>query len=717
MADKMRTQKNIIKLSSQYYLELDPELTEENKNTDVFLGWEYSQGKIKAKTLQKLFPKSNIQFFPVAKTNLQESCILKNIELLKDKFKHVTNAHILIDWPEECQSLLQNLQSSFPHSVTLTSKNHLANKDNSSTVDNLILNIEDDPILFLESTEPRRYLLNIFKNNIIKTHCIGSIESYLQYQLFVSNTEKISLKSECIVNGSLTAWMQYQLAQTFPSEIFRHEFMQNKAEQIFKNVMHYIFSHLNENIIIICGYKTMNLIELHLEKIKSRNDLKIYEKNNLAYLKEKKEKINQHFMLSQPSKDSFLEYIHVPGFFISDLLEEKTPLVNWLDFARKSYANSFIRASKNYNDWTKLDINAAQERDYFRFSYRLAQDRNMFFPSIFDILVAGSAVVDSNFSYELMKECKKFPENEKLASSLPEIHLPLDHFFKHTEKVSIEKFSTIQSKKKFKKTKLKAVEKISQQKNITPISEEKYADNTWVHEDHPYSCSFPSEDIFMEKLALDIKKNMSDKLKSQEINYQELQTDFYEGLDIRETIRNWHKEKIIVKELHNTGKPDIGTVVFSFADPAKDSYYSWRSFWLAEQHDDSNLMFYATPFKDNLIGPGIAKSEFGGFAVIPLPSSIENPWGNPFIQHYARNATECLILAGALSTNHKSILFISNHPPSQHIAKILKQSRKNIIYAKLDEFPQEDIRLVRTFHILAEAGVRNYAQKYIRKDS
>jgi hypothetical protein len=29
-------------------------------------------------------------------------------------------------------------------------------------------------------------------------------------------------------------------------------------------------------------------------------------------------------------------------------------------------------------------------------------------------------------------------------------------------------------------------------------------------------------------------------------------------------------------------------------------------------------MFYATPFKDNLIGPGVAKSEFGGFAVIPL---------------------------------------------------------------------------------------------------
>lgn len=713
----MRIPKNSIKLSSQYYFELDPNLIEKNYHENMFLGWEYLQGKMRAKILNKLFPNQNIFFFPISATNLQESCILKNLDILKDKFEHFHDSHILIDWPEEFQSILPKIINSFPHCLTLANKTSLNENDRSTTVSNLMTNIEDDPILFLESTDPRRYLLNIFKEKINSIQCIGSIEAYLQFKLLNSTLERNPIQSEFIVTGSLTAWMQYHLGHNFSPNIFNYDTIKIKAQQIFKNIINYLLTQNKKNIIIVCGYKTLNLIEHQLNNISNLNDLNLFKKDNISYINEKKEKTHHQFILCQPSQDTFLEYVHVPGFFIQDLLQEKNVIQNWLDFAKKSYSAAFIRTCNKYNDWTKLDINASQERDYFRFSYRLAQDRNMLYPNIFDMLLAASAVIDSNFSFEFMKECKNFPINPIMASTLPEIHLPLTHFFQHTEKVSIQKFETIQSNKKLKKIKLQSVDKINQNKNIIPVSEEKYADNTWVHEDHPYSCSFPSEDIFMEKLALNIKKNMSDKLKSQEISYQELQTDFCEGLDIRETIRNWHKEKIIIKEMHHSGKPDIGTVVFSFADPNKDSHYSWRSFWLAEQHDDSNLMFYATPFKNNLIGPGIAKSEFGGFAVIPLPSTIENPWGNPYILHYARNSTECLILAGALTTNHRSILFISNHPPSQHISKILKQSRKNIIFAKLDEFSQEDIRLVRTFHILAEAGVRNYAQKYIRKDS
>jgi hypothetical protein len=332
------------------------------------------------------------------------------------------------------------------------------------------------------------------------------------------------------------------------------------------------------------------------------------------------------------------------------------------------------------------------------------------------LLLSAKAVLNSNFAYEMHKEMQTFPLHHNYSHTLKQIELPLDSFFENTQKISLQKFATIQSQKAVKKTKIHSVHKNPSLKNVEPVSEEKYADNSWVHDDHPYSCSFPSEDIFMENLARDVKKNVQERMKAKEQSYQELQSDFCDGLDLKETVRNWHKEKIIVKETLRIGKADIGAVVFGFAHHNEDQRFSWKSFWLAEQHDDSHLMFYATPFKDNLIGPGIAKSEFGGFAVIPLNSYIEHPWHHPYILNYAQNCTETLILAGALSSTHKSILFISHHPPSQHIIKILKQSGKNIIYARLDEFSQTDIRHVKTFHILAEAGVREYAQKYIRKD-
>ena len=127
-------------------------------------------------------------------------------------------------------------------------------------------------------------------------------------------------------------------------------------------------------------------------------------------------------------------------------------------------------------------------------------------------------------------------------------------------------------------------------------------------------------------------------------------------------------------------------------------------------------MFFATPFQNTLIGPGIAKSEFGGFAVIPLPSYTENPWNDAFIRAQAQTPAEALLLAGALATEHRTVLYIGNHPPSRRIADLLKRSGKTILHVRLAELPPEKIRRVKTFHILAEAGVREYAEKYIRKE-
>jgi hypothetical protein len=156
--------------------------------------------------------------------------------------------------------------------------------------------------------------------------------------------------------------------------------------------------------------------------------------------------------------------------------------------------------------------------------------------------------------------------------------------------------------------------------------------------------------------------------------------------------------------------------VFRFEnDPGEGESFSWRAFWQAEAHDNSHLMFYATPFQDNLIGPGIAKSEFGGFAVLPLTSLAFDPWVDPYIRALCRTPIECLLLAAALGTREKALLFISSEPPPKNISNMIRRSGKSLIFQRLDDCPPEKIRRLRTFHILAEAGVRAYAQKYIRK--
>ncbi|KAB8032197.1 hypothetical protein [Fluviispira multicolorata] len=714
-------QKNLdkkIQISENYFFEFDKNLLEKFKNEESFLGWEYTVGKIHSALLEKFIPHCNVTFLPIMGSSLQENCILKNLPEEAEIFLP-KNMQILVDWPEEGSEIITQIIKSFPSCVSLATHKTVDQNAYIESNDSLVNQIQNNPVVFIESLDSRRFLLNKLSKNTSSVHCIGGIETYLQWQILnkMSPYQNFNIPSELQLSGASLTWLQLKMYEVFSFDNDTHNFIHKKLEKaVYKTIQH-IIAHNSKPILIICGIELFKKIENTLKIIKNKTEFNNIFSKKVVQIKKNQDKNNaNNLLLCQPSKETASDYINLPSFFANDLLKLNEKITSWLDFARHSFAQAFIRTSDRYAEWTKFKINASQERDYFRFVYRLAKDRNMIFPNTFDLLLSASAVIDSNFAFEFLKECKDYPTNPNFVAALPVVDFPLNHFIKNTAKISIQKFETLQSKKTFKKAKLKSVDKIKKFYKPVPVNEDKYADNTWVNEDHPYSCSFPSEDIFMERLAANVKKNMNEKIRSQEIVFRELQADFCDGLDLRETIRNWHKEKIIIKDLLNVGKADIGAVVFSFADSQKDNLYSWKSFWLAEQHDDSNLMFYATPFKDNLIGPGIAKSEFGGFAVIPLPSAMENPWGNPFISHYAQNSTECLILAGALSTEHKSILFISNHPPSQHISKILKQSGKGIIYAKLDEFPPEDIRLVRTFHILAEAGVREYAQKYIRKD-
>jgi hypothetical protein len=127
-------------------------------------------------------------------------------------------------------------------------------------------------------------------------------------------------------------------------------------------------------------------------------------------------------------------------------------------------------------------------------------------------------------------------------------------------------------------------------------------------------------------------------------------------------------------------------------------------------------MFFATPYANEVIGPGIARSEFGGFAVIPLPNALENPWSHPFVRHFSKSMADALLVAAAMATEHKTILHIGVCPPSPEISSLLKRSGKAIIHMPLDTIPSEKLRIIRTFHILAEAGVRKWAQKYVRKE-
>jgi hypothetical protein len=408
----------------------------------------------------------------------------------------------------------------------------------------------------------------------------------------------------------------------------------------------------------------------------------------------------------------------IPFFLAKDVFEAPLEVISdaWPSLAANSLVTAFRKAEQRYFQWTKMSVTKAQEQNFFRFANRLALHSQRLFPKTFDILLAAQSCIDSNFSFELLKECYDCPQNATFEARASEAKLDLHALGIRMESFSIERFATVQSQR-IARPKIRNLKKSSLELKMNPgLDESKYPDDSWAHENLPYSCSFPEEDIFMEDYAFQCRDRAKDLLKTKDTLTREMSASLADGIDIRETARNFHLGKIMVKEELALGKADIGSVIFQFVPHESEENHSWVSYWLAEKHDKSDLMFYATPYANEVIGPGIARSEFGGFAVIPLPNYLDNPWAHPYIKYFSRSLADALLVAAAMATDHKTILHIGVTAPSAEISSLLKRSGKFLIHVPLDEIPVDKLRRIRTFHILAESGVRSWAEKYIRKE-
>ena len=113
-------------------------------------------------------------------------------------------------------------------------------------------------------------------------------------------------------------------------------------------------------------------------------------------------------------------------------------------------------------------------------------------------------------------------------------------------------------------------------------------------------------------------------------------TSLRDGIDVRETLRHSITSKsrnleIYVKEI----PPSRGTlevILFLFEVPADSEKFSWQATWYAEHQEESTLCFYATPFLENMVGPGIGQSQYGGTMFLFPPRPIPDIWTDPQLE-------------------------------------------------------------------------------------
>lgn len=195
---------------------------------------------------------------------------------------------------------------------------------------------------------------------------------------------------------------------------------------------------------------------------------------------------------------------------------------------------------------------------------------------------------------------------------------------------------------------------------------------------------------------------------------REFSTSMLDGLDIRETMRNWHTGKLYVQ---STPQPRgrVGAVVLIFQDEPLAFEPTWRTTLYAEHQNESDISFFATPLGEHVVGPRISRTEFGGIL------SVYPAWGIPDIWSLGlggriRWCSEALGLAALLFSPHRYIAYVAAEPPRSWLCDLARNYRRHFVYLPRHMFSDARLKKIRRFHILNGRDVRAWARDYIFDD-
>ncbi|MGC8602508.1 MAG: hypothetical protein ACP5VS_02325, partial [Desulfomonilaceae bacterium] len=226
-------------------------------------------------------------------------------------------------------------------------------------------------------------------------------------------------------------------------------------------------------------------------------------------------------------------------------------------------------------------------------------------------------------------------------------------------------------------------------------------------------CSFPPEDVLIEKWGETLTKHATNLMQTSYSHTEPFVADIGSGVDIRETLKRFYENRIYIKSREG-GVLEFGSIVVIFdEDPERDKF-PFEMTWLGEHSQESDMAFYSTPPGQDVVGPGISRMEHGGFLLSYPPLRMFDVWKDPTFT-FAPTRYERLLIAGIAYSEKPGIVYAARKPPANRWKKLAKSMGRRVVYIPLGSLNPLHVSKMRTFHMLKNKGVRNYADDYLKR--
>ena len=338
---------------------------------------------------------------------------------------------------------------------------------------------------------------------------------------------------------------------------------------------------------------------------------------------------------------------------------------------------------------------------YFKYVRNLALIENRLTPDLYALMVAAQQTAGDDFALELAETARAYPyAADEEDPDYPRLRMSLDR-----ADVPGWGMARMVSRLPGQAIAWRSLE-------LRPRPPEKDR-RRWQQRWNPFGmCSWPPEDDRIESFQHHVRDAARAILGADLARSEKFTTSVMDGIDIRETLRNWHTGDLYVKVIPPS-RGSIEMVVFLFDVPADPQLYTSRATWYAEHAEESTLAFFATDHMRNMIGPGIAQAEYGGAFFLYPPRSIPDVWTDPRLD-FAETLEERLLAGAFLHSGERHVAVVSPKVPPASWRRLARKFGKKIVHLPLKRFSGQLLERLRTFHVLNGRHVRSYAADFIR---
>ncbi len=353
-------------------------------------------------------------------------------------------------------------------------------------------------------------------------------------------------------------------------------------------------------------------------------------------------------------------------------------------------------AEEKYRTNTGESVVHWQRRMIARFTRNLAQLSGELVATAYDLAVAAKGVIDDNYGWEVWQMANRYL-SQTAESTLDTVRLSAGEIWLNTKRMRIHR-RLPRPKQRLKPAGLK-----ERKKEKTPGEWARATDGHAI-------CSYPPEDLVIEEYGRFLKHKAKALLSEERVRVEPFTTSILDGIDIRETIRNWHQEQIYVRQADRLAG-EVGSVVVIFDEDPADRY-QYLTTWLGEHQNESDMAFYSTYPFEHIVGPGIGRAEYGGLMMTLPPRRLMDVWTDPDYD-VAESKSERLLLAALDYSVERFVVYVAKKPPRSIFRSIAAHVNRKIIYIPIGQLSPAMLKKLRVVHVLDSYDRRSEAKDYI----